>query len=120
MAADTAALRERIVKVKHSRLALITLWHEAVAAAEDATDRRSLSQRRAVDLEAKKFRTLHACRRSLTRHRTGEPYMPSCLGTLLICVIRPSWLPFAPCIQILNYRPCVRRWRTSHRHRRSL
>jgi hypothetical protein len=37
MAADAAALRERIVKVKHSRLALVTLWHEAVAAAEDAT-----------------------------------------------------------------------------------
>jgi hypothetical protein len=39
MAADAAALRERIVKVKHSRLALVTLRHEAVAAAEDATHR---------------------------------------------------------------------------------
>jgi hypothetical protein len=52
MAADAAALRERIVKVKHSRLALITLGHEKVAAAEDATHRRSQSQRRADDLEA--------------------------------------------------------------------
>jgi hypothetical protein len=58
MAADAAALRERIVKVKHSRLALVTLWHEAVTATEDATHRRSLSQRRAVDLEAKKFKDI--------------------------------------------------------------
>jgi hypothetical protein len=58
MAADVAALREWIVKVKHSRLALVTLWHEAVAATEDATHRRSLSQRRAVDLEAKKFKDI--------------------------------------------------------------
>jgi hypothetical protein len=58
MAADATALRERIVKVNHSRLALVTLWHEAVAAAEDATHRRSLSQRRAVDLEAKKFKDI--------------------------------------------------------------
>jgi hypothetical protein len=91
--ADAAALRERIVKVKHSRLALVTLWHEAVAAAEDATHRRSLSQRRAVDLEAKTFKDIA---RALSRHRTGEPSMPSCPGPLLICVIRPSWLPFSP------------------------
>jgi hypothetical protein len=58
MAADAAALRERIVKVKHRRLALVTLRHEAVAAAEDATHRRSLSQRRAIDLEAKKFKDI--------------------------------------------------------------
>jgi hypothetical protein len=53
MVADAAALRERIVKVKHSRLELVTLWHEKVAAAGDATHRRSHSQRRAVDVEAK-------------------------------------------------------------------
>jgi hypothetical protein len=58
MAADAAALRERIVKVKHRRLGLVTLRHEAVAAAENATHRRSLSQRRAVDLEAKKFKDI--------------------------------------------------------------
>jgi hypothetical protein len=43
MAADAAALRGRIVKVRQSRLALVTLWHEAVAAAEDAMHRRSQS-----------------------------------------------------------------------------
>jgi hypothetical protein len=44
-------------------------------------------------------------RRSLSRHRNGEPSMPSCPGPLLICVMRPSSLPFAPCIQMLNDRP---------------
>jgi hypothetical protein len=58
MAADAAALRECIVKFKHSRLALVSLWHEAVAAAEDATHRRSLPQGRAVDLEAKKSKDI--------------------------------------------------------------
>jgi hypothetical protein len=58
MAADAAALRERIIKVQHSRLALVTLWHEAVAAAEDATHRQPQYQRRSVDLEAKKFKDI--------------------------------------------------------------
>jgi hypothetical protein len=38
--------------VKHSRLALVTLLHGAVAAADDAKHRRSQSQRRALYLEA--------------------------------------------------------------------
>jgi hypothetical protein len=57
-AADAAALREQIGKVKHCRLALVTPRHEEVAAAEDTTHRWSQSQRRAVDLEAKNFKDI--------------------------------------------------------------
>jgi hypothetical protein len=52
MAADAAALRDRIAKVKRSRHELVTLWHEAVAAADNATQRRSQSQRMAFNTEA--------------------------------------------------------------------
>jgi hypothetical protein len=58
MAADAAALRDRIAKVKRSRHELVTLWHEAVAAADDATQRRSQSQRMAFDLEAKNVKAI--------------------------------------------------------------
>jgi hypothetical protein len=44
--------------VKHSRLALVTLLQEAVAAADDAKHRWSQSQRRALDLEAKTFKDI--------------------------------------------------------------
>jgi hypothetical protein len=58
MVADARARHERVIKVKQSRLALVTLCHEAVTAADDATHKRSQSQRRAVDLEAKTFKDI--------------------------------------------------------------
>jgi hypothetical protein len=58
MAVDAAALRDRIAKVKRSRHELVTLWHEAVTAADDATQRRSQSQRMAHDLEAKNVKDI--------------------------------------------------------------
>jgi hypothetical protein len=58
MAAEAVALRERIVKVKRSRLELVTLWHDAIAAADEATHRQSQSQRRTVDIEAKKLKDI--------------------------------------------------------------
>jgi hypothetical protein len=58
MAADAGALRDRISKVKRSRHELVTLWQEAVAAADDETQRRSQSQRMAFDLEANKVKDI--------------------------------------------------------------
>jgi hypothetical protein len=58
MAAYAAALRDRIAKVKRSRHELVTLWHEAVTAADDATQRRSQSQRMTFDVEAKKVKDI--------------------------------------------------------------
>jgi hypothetical protein len=65
-------------------------------------------------------KTLRVRRRSLSRRRTGEPSMLSCPGPQLICEIRSSSLPSALCIQMLNDRPCARRWRTFHLHRRAV
>jgi hypothetical protein len=59
MAAYAAALRDRIAKVKRSRHELVTLWHEAVTAADDATQRRySQSQGMAFNVEAKKVKDI--------------------------------------------------------------
>jgi hypothetical protein len=45
-------------------------------------------------------RTLRVRRRSLSRHRTGEPSMLSCPGPMLIYVIQPSSLFGPPLIPV--------------------
>jgi hypothetical protein len=67
LARDTWPLTPRLCVNGSSRSSTADLrWslygHEAVAAAEDVTHRRSLSQRRAVDLEAKKFKEIARAR----------------------------------------------------------
>jgi hypothetical protein len=109
MAADAAALRDRIAKVKRSRQELVTLWHEAVAAADDATKGCLSPNGWHSTSRPRNPRTLHARRRSLSRHRTGEQSTPSRPLTRQACAIRPSSLSYAHCIPTLSDRPSARR-----------